>query len=137
MLTVDNVIEPQECIVSQTGAVIPVVEQPETQETSSEQPPSPEKPPPEPVREVPRLVPGFLAVCSHCGYLSEDFNRCQRCHRKMPEEPKAMACGTNMAKQTNDNKKAETPTTQKPKTVSPGRLTPKTISKDNFFLKNK
>lgn len=50
-----------------------------------------EKPPsPEPPKEVPRFVPGRLAVCMHCGYLSEDFNKCLRCKRKLPEDVKSM-----------------------------------------------
>ncbi|XP_049821770.1 uncharacterized protein LOC109596804 isoform X3 [Aethina tumida] len=55
----------------------PVVEQP--------------KPPmPEPVKEVPKYIPGKLALCKMCGYLSEDFNKCTRCNRKLPEDVKAI-----------------------------------------------
>lgn len=45
---------------------------------------------PEQQKEVPRFVPGKLAVCMHCGYLSEDFNKCLRCRRKLPEDVKSV-----------------------------------------------
>lgn len=53
-------------------------------------PPVPTVSPP-PTPELPKLVPGRLAICNHCGYLSEDFNRCSRCKRKFPELVKSMA----------------------------------------------
>ncbi|KAF2897296.1 hypothetical protein ILUMI_08881 [Ignelater luminosus] len=45
---------------------------------------------PEPTTEIetPRYVPGLLAVCNHCGYSSENFNRCLRCRFKLPEDVK-------------------------------------------------
>lgn len=44
----------------------------------------------------PKLIEGQLAVCAICGYLSEDFNRCMRCKRKLPENVKAIpAVNTN------------------------------------------
>lgn len=49
-------------------------------------PPSPEAP----KEPSPKIIEGQLAVCAICGYLSEDFNRCMRCKRKLPENVKAM-----------------------------------------------
>nr|CAH7720990.1 unnamed protein product [Callosobruchus chinensis] len=58
---------------------------------SVESPPSPPQPPsPEPVKEVPKFVQGMLALCGACGYLSEDFNKCIRCQRKLPDNVKAI-----------------------------------------------
>ncbi|XP_060518114.1 uncharacterized protein LOC132696950 [Cylas formicarius] len=45
---------------------------------------------PEPPKEQPKLVPGKLAVCSYCGYTGEDFNRCARCNRKLPDNVKSI-----------------------------------------------
>lgn len=45
----------------------------------------------EQVKEQPKFVPGKLAVCMHCGYLSEDFNKCLRCRRKLPEDVKSVS----------------------------------------------
>lgn len=59
---------------------------------------------PEPINETPKLVPGQLAVCAHCGYLSEDFNRCLRCKRKFPDDVKSISTTINTAA----IKKAET-----------------------------
>ncbi|CAH1953623.1 unnamed protein product [Acanthoscelides obtectus] len=57
----------------------------------SEQPSTPPKTPsPEPAKEVPKFVPGMLALCGACGYLSEDFNKCIRCNRKLPDNVKAI-----------------------------------------------
>lgn len=54
---------------------------------------------PEPAKESPpRIVEGQLAVCAICGYLSEDFNRCMRCRRKLPENVKAMPALNNNGK---------------------------------------
>lgn len=124
-MTVDNLSESQECIVSQSGAVIPVTQpsKPPEPEPEPEPPKSPEKPP-EPPKEVVRIIPGYLAVCSHCGYLSEDFNKCQRCRTKMPDEPKAIPSSTTLNKQTEQ---------KGTKTVKvgmlAGKLTPKLSSK--------
>ncbi|EFA03603.1 hypothetical protein TcasGA2_TC013691 [Tribolium castaneum] len=51
------------------------------------------KPPsPEPPKELPpKIIEGLLAVCQNCGYLSEDFNKCMRCKRKLPENVKSVA----------------------------------------------
>lgn len=49
-----------------------------------------ESPPPEPVKDQPKYVPGMLALCGACGYLSEDFNKCMRCQRKLPENVKSI-----------------------------------------------
>lgn len=49
-----------------------------------------ESPPPEPIKEQPKFVPGMLALCGACGYLSEDFNKCMRCQRKLPENVKSI-----------------------------------------------
>uniref|UniRef100_A0AAR5P600 Ubiquitin-like protease family profile domain-containing protein n=2 Tax=Dendroctonus ponderosae TaxID=77166 RepID=A0AAR5P600_DENPD len=40
--------------------------------------------------ELPKLIPGKLAVCSACGYTGEDFNKCRRCNRKLPDNVKAI-----------------------------------------------
>lgn len=128
MLTVDNLSESQECIVSQSGAVIPVSE---PNPPASEPPKSPEKPP-EPFKEVPRLQPGYLALCNHCGYLSEDFNRCQRCRTKMPDDPKAVPTAATLAKQEAElNKKIDT---SKTKSNTLARLTPKQNGKNLMFF---
>ncbi|XP_071455706.1 sentrin-specific protease 6-like isoform X2 [Hetaerina americana] len=37
-----------------------------------------------------KLVPGKVAHCQYCGYHSEDFNRCDRCRRKVPVNCKEM-----------------------------------------------
>lgn len=59
---------------------------------------------PEPVKEMPKLIPGQLAVCMHCGYLSEDFNKCLRCKRKFPDDVKSIPSTLSAA----GIKKAET-----------------------------
>lgn len=108
----ENISETQECIISQTGQIISL--QPDAQEIieTTEPTPTPEKtlpqqppPPLEPQREIPRVVPGFLALCKYCGYLSEHFNKCQRCRTKMPDEPKAIPMQNNVAKQQAESKK--------------------------------
>ncbi|XP_046749761.1 uncharacterized protein LOC124413272 isoform X4 [Diprion similis] len=38
--------------------------------------------------EEPKYVDGKLAVCQHCGISSIDFNRCQRCKTKLPDDVK-------------------------------------------------
>lgn len=43
--------------------------------------------------EPPVYKSGYLAVCNHCGITSEDFNRCARCHHKLPEEVKQIPMG--------------------------------------------
>lgn len=47
-------------------------------------------PTPEPPKHVPKIIPGQLAVCGICGYLSEDFSRCLRCKRNLPDDVKAV-----------------------------------------------
>ena len=37
---------------------------------------------------VPKLIPGFLVVCKACGDKGEDFARCSRCKRAIPEDAK-------------------------------------------------
>lgn len=71
-------------------------EPPAVEQNVMERSPSPEEEPP---KEVPKLVPGKLAVCMHCGYLSEDFNRCLRCRTKLPEEVKVIPSSGNLRKQ--------------------------------------
>lgn len=127
VLTVDNLKETQECIVSQTGAVIPVSEPSNPPETEQEPPKSPDTP--EPPKEIIRLVPGYLALCPHCGYLSEDFNRCQRCRTKMPDEPKAVPTTATMNKQVQDKKDALGAKTVKVPLTAAAKLTPKPNSK--------
>ncbi|XP_029034245.1 uncharacterized protein LOC114871873 isoform X3 [Osmia bicornis bicornis] len=48
------------------------------------------------------FVEGMLAVCSHCGISSLDFNRCQRCKRKLSKEVKSipMTMGVQEKKET-------------------------------------
>ncbi|KAF5296827.1 hypothetical protein FQA39_LY12345 [Lamprigera yunnana] len=54
---------------------------------------------PEPEIEAPQYIPGYLAVCNHCGYTSENFRRCLRCRFKLPEDvksrPLSSSHGTN------------------------------------------
>nr|XP_031839540.1 uncharacterized protein LOC116430050 isoform X2 [Nomia melanderi] len=40
--------------------------------------------------EEPIYFEGMLAVCSHCGISSIDFNRCLRCKRKLPKDVKSI-----------------------------------------------
>ncbi|XP_012219904.1 uncharacterized protein [Linepithema humile] len=40
--------------------------------------------------EEPILVKGMLALCSHCGYSSLYFNRCERCNTKFSEDVKSI-----------------------------------------------
>ncbi|XP_025163785.1 uncharacterized protein LOC105182689 isoform X2 [Harpegnathos saltator] len=46
---------------------------------------NPSLPPEEPI-----LVKGMLALCSHCGYSSLNFNRCERCNTKFPKNIKSI-----------------------------------------------
>ncbi|KRT80658.1 Peptidase [Oryctes borbonicus] len=78
----------------------------------SEDPPKP--PTPEPPKEQPKYIQGMLAVCSHCGYLSEDFNKCLRCKRKLPEDVKSVATADQSAIKKNDNKVCPIPEKLKP-----------------------
>lgn len=39
--------------------------------------------------DAPLLKPGKLAVCKYCGYCGVDFNKCQRCRRKLPDDVKS------------------------------------------------
>ena len=50
----------------------------------------------------PIYIDGMLAVCSHCGISSIDFNRCIRCKRKLPKDVKSipMAMGRQEKKET-------------------------------------
>ncbi|XP_076676841.1 uncharacterized protein LOC143373447 isoform X2 [Andrena cerasifolii] len=52
--------------------------------------------------EEPIYVDGMLAVCSHCGISSIDFNRCLRCKRKLPKDVKSipMTMGMQEKKET-------------------------------------
>ncbi|XP_017778896.1 PREDICTED: sentrin-specific protease 6-like isoform X2 [Nicrophorus vespilloides] len=40
--------------------------------------------------ETPKYIQGMLAVCTHCGFLSDDFNKCIRCKSKLPDGIKAV-----------------------------------------------
>ncbi|GJQ67547.1 hypothetical protein Trydic_g8358 [Trypoxylus dichotomus] len=74
-----------------------------TQKQLSPIPEDPPKPPtPEPPKEQPKYIQGMLAVCSHCGYLSEDFNKCLRCKRKLPEDVKSVAAADQSPTKKND-----------------------------------
>lgn len=64
------------------GQIVPVIPQKVT--------PPPPPPPVELLKDQPKYVPGMLALCGACGYLSEDFNKCMRCQRKLPENVKAI-----------------------------------------------
>ncbi|XP_028149197.2 uncharacterized protein LOC114342259 isoform X1 [Diabrotica virgifera virgifera] len=90
----DSSSSPQEATPVHTQEDQYQVQQPQTQDASSttqKNPPEPPKSPvPPPVKETPKLVKGMLAVCACCGFLSEDFNKCQRCFRKLPDTVKAM-----------------------------------------------
>ncbi|XP_076053442.1 uncharacterized protein LOC143032481 isoform X3 [Oratosquilla oratoria] len=47
------------------------------------------------MEDKPRCIPGQMAVCTYCGILSEDFNRCQRCKKQLPSNVRTMeASGT-------------------------------------------
>ncbi|XP_012137297.1 uncharacterized protein LOC100878812 [Megachile rotundata] len=52
--------------------------------------------------EEPIYIDGMLAVCSHCGFSSLDFNRCLRCKRKLPKDVKSipMTMGIQEKKET-------------------------------------
>ncbi|CAK9818629.1 Sentrin-specific protease 7 [Anthophora plagiata] len=52
--------------------------------------------------EEPIYIEGMLAVCSHCGFSSIDFNRCLRCKRKLPKDVKSipMTMGMQEKKET-------------------------------------
>ncbi|XP_043519425.1 uncharacterized protein LOC122533609 isoform X2 [Frieseomelitta varia] len=52
--------------------------------------------------EEPIYIEGMLAVCSHCGISSIDFNRCLRCKRKLPKDVKSipMTMGMQEKKET-------------------------------------
>lgn len=43
-----------------------------------------------PVEEAPRCIPGLMALCPFCGISSQDFNKCYRCRRKLPENCKVV-----------------------------------------------
>ncbi|XP_037905145.1 protein split ends isoform X3 [Hermetia illucens] len=56
-------------------------------------------------KEVPaKLIPGFLAVCTQCGYTGSDFAKCERCKRVFTEEPKRVAT-KSVAKSEDEKKK--------------------------------
>lgn len=130
----ENVSEPQECIVSQSGKIVPISEiQPAEKPEEPPKPKSPEKPP-EPPKEVPKFIPGCLAVCNHCGYLSEDFNRCQRCKTKLREDVK---CISNKPDGKEKDKKTDTPkgakvTASNPRATLKASLTSKFVF---YFIK--
>lgn len=42
-----------------------------------------------PKDDIPKYIEGMLALCKHCGYMSQDFNKCERCKRKL-DNPKAI-----------------------------------------------
>ncbi|KAJ8910989.1 hypothetical protein NQ315_010818 [Exocentrus adspersus] len=113
----------------------PPVLQPEPQQLPSSpvsaplQPPEPPKPPtPEPPKEIPKYVPGMLALCAGCGYLSEDFAKCIRCGRKLPDNVKAIPATIR----SNSGLKKDlqgAPGQQLPKTTIPINLKPHNPSK--------
>ena len=37
---------------------------------------------------VPKRVPGKVALCKHCGNMSDDHATCSRCRRKLPDDVK-------------------------------------------------
>lgn len=48
------------------------------------------------VLQEPIYIEGMLAVCSHCGISSIDFNRCLRCKRKLPKDVKSISMTMGM-----------------------------------------
>ncbi|KAG5874832.1 hypothetical protein JTB14_009289 [Gonioctena quinquepunctata] len=76
----------------------PLPQQPQPQQLAAPCPPTVPQPsvePPKPSspergKDLPKLVPGMLALCGACGYLSEDFAKCIRCQRKLPDNVKAI-----------------------------------------------
>ncbi|KAK8741248.1 hypothetical protein OTU49_002576, partial [Cherax quadricarinatus] len=40
--------------------------------------------------DKPRYIAGRVAVCSNCGILSEDLNRCQRCNHRLPNSVRTL-----------------------------------------------
>ncbi|XP_008206476.1 uncharacterized protein LOC100122748 isoform X2 [Nasonia vitripennis] len=45
---------------------------------------------PPPSKTAPKYVEGMLAVCPYCGMSAIDFNTCQRCKRRLPDDVKAI-----------------------------------------------
>jgi sentrin-specific protease 7 len=39
---------------------------------------------------IPKRVPGKVALCKHCGNMSDDHATCSRCRRKLPEDVKVV-----------------------------------------------
>jgi hypothetical protein len=39
---------------------------------------------------VGKFIPGQLVLCKNCGSMSEDFNLCSRCKKKIPEGAKVI-----------------------------------------------
>lgn len=110
-------------LVPQPTAPQPTVPQPQTEpqqlppcSTSNAQlPPEPPKAStPEPPKEVPKYVPGMLALCAGCGYLSEDFSKCIRCGRKLPDNVKAIPA---TIRSSNGQKKDMSSVQQQSKTI--------------------
>lgn len=56
---------------------------------------------------APRRIPGKLALCKFCGTLSDDFNTCSFCRKRLPEDSKIMDDPTCKPKpdSTEDNQK--------------------------------
>ncbi|KAG7164146.1 hypothetical protein Hamer_G014276, partial [Homarus americanus] len=44
--------------------------------------------------DKPRFIAGRIAVCTNCGILSEDLNRCQRCNRRLPDHVRTVSSTT-------------------------------------------
>ncbi|XP_066255314.1 uncharacterized protein [Euwallacea similis] len=95
IVTVGNVAD-LECTTEEERQPEPELQppsQPQSQITSNPlaMHPQPLQEPPKPsTPELPKLIPGKLAVCSACGYTGEDFNKCTRCSRKLPENVKSI-----------------------------------------------
>lgn len=70
-----------------------------------------------PQPETPKFVPGYLALCSHCGYLSEEFTKCMRCKRRLPDDVKSIS---NPNKYLTDKKALERKMSSLQKTVTIG-----------------
>ncbi|KAK7068710.1 hypothetical protein SK128_026441 [Halocaridina rubra] len=44
--------------------------------------------------DQPRFIPGTAALCSNCGYTSDDLNQCQRCNVKLSASAKKISSST-------------------------------------------
>ncbi|CAL4081453.1 unnamed protein product, partial [Meganyctiphanes norvegica] len=73
--------------------------------------------------DEPKFMPGRVAVCIHCGILSEDLNRCQRCKTRLPNSVRTLP--------------AASATTNKTGNIGAGRgvVTANPLTKQDFYGK--